>query len=241
MRFPGYEETFRTFAIRVELDLPLTGDATVAAGHLVEQMRAGRVYTAVDALANPVRFAYTGLTAGGRQVQMGERTLPEDGLILTAAAAGPPDATLRLLRNGRTVAQGTGPVLAHPVARDDEPGAYRVEVALPGAPGRPPVPWIVSNPIYVGAAAEAAPAPDRSVTSLPPPGDSWQVETPNRRRGNPDAGRQRVPVRVHPGEPRRHLRSRGPDVPSGCARRRRGVVVPRRSLAADASRPAAQA
>ncbi len=176
LRLPGYESTFRVLALRVELDQPPAGDAAVDAGRLLEQLRAGRVYTAVDALANPVRFAYTGLTAGGRQVQMGERTLPEDGLTLTATVAGPPEATLRLLRNGRTVAQGTGPVLAHPVARDDEPGAYRVEVALPGAPGRPPVPWIVGNPIYVGAAAEAAPARDRSVTSLPPPGDSWQVE-----------------------------------------------------------------
>ena len=26
---------------------------------------------------------------------------------------------------------------------------YRVEIQLPGAPGEPPVPWIVSNPIYV--------------------------------------------------------------------------------------------
>ena len=42
-------------------------------------------------------------------------------------------------------------------------GAYRVEVSLPGAPGQPPIPWLLSNPIYVGerptpATAGSAPA-----------------------------------------------------------------------------------
>jgi hypothetical protein len=31
----------------------------------------------------------------------------------------------------------------------EPPAVYRVEVRLPGAPGDPPVPWIVSNPIYL--------------------------------------------------------------------------------------------
>jgi hypothetical protein len=65
------------------------------------------------------------------------------------------------------------------------PGVYRVEVDLAGAPGTPPVPWIVSNPIYLGAHA----APVRPVSSgagpegtlrLRYPGASpteWAVET----------------------------------------------------------------
>jgi hypothetical protein len=40
-----------------------------------------------------------------------------------------------------------------------ESAVYRVEVALPGAPGTPPVPWLVSNPIYAGRAADEPVAP----------------------------------------------------------------------------------
>lgn len=180
VRFPGYAETFRTFAIRVELDRPLTGDPDADAANLVDQLRAGRVYTGVDALASPVRFAYMGRTSDGGSVRMGERAPPQGGLTLTAAVAAPPAATLRLLRNGRAVAQRRGRTLEHPVALDDQPAAYRVEVTLPGAPGQPPVPWIVSNPIYVGGAvggaAETLSAPRQGRPSLPLPGDSWRVE-----------------------------------------------------------------
>jgi hypothetical protein len=43
----------------------------------------------------------------------------------------------------------------------DRPAAYRVEARLPSAPGHPPVPWLVSNPVYVanfGAAVPMEPA-----------------------------------------------------------------------------------
>jgi hypothetical protein len=42
--------------------------------------------------------------------------------------------------------------LRHTVGR--EAAVYRVEISLPGAPGAPPVPWIVTNPIYVGRGAD---------------------------------------------------------------------------------------
>ena len=176
VEFPGYEETFRAFAIRVELDRPLTGAPHADAANLVAQVRAGRVYTAIDALASPVRFAYRGRTSNGRIVRMGERALPQAGLTLTATVAGPPEATLRLLRNGRPVARQAGRTLEFPVDLDARPAAYRVEVTLPRAPGRPPVPWIVSNPIYVGGAAELLSAPGQGGPPLPLPGDFWQVE-----------------------------------------------------------------
>jgi len=34
-----------------------------------------------------------------------------------------------------------------------EPATYRIEIYTPGATGQPPIPWIVSNPIYVGLRA----------------------------------------------------------------------------------------
>jgi hypothetical protein len=42
------------------------------------------------------------------------------------------------------------------------PAVYRVEVQFPGAPGEPPVPWILSNPIYLRA-------PGQNFANSPPP------------------------------------------------------------------------
>jgi len=75
-----------------------------------------------------------------------------------AQVAGVEDATFTLLSNGDPILAGEpGPTLAYrtPVAPDDWT-AYRVEVFLPDAPGDPAVPWIVSNPIYVGGAPSEA-------------------------------------------------------------------------------------
>ena len=178
VRFPGYEETFRAFALRVELDRPLTGDAPADGANVVGQVRAGRVYTAIDALAGPVRFAFAGAAAGGGRVRMGERAPPGRGVTLTASVAGPEDVAIRLLRNGRPVARETGRTLAFPVAPGGAPAAWRVEVFLPKAPGRPPVPWIVSNPVYTGAAAArpAALPAEPAAEALAAPGGRWQVE-----------------------------------------------------------------
>ena len=176
VRFPGYEEIFRTFAIRVVLDRAFTGRAVVDAENVIGRIRAGRVYTVVDALASPVRFTYAAGTAAGGTVRMGERAPPGRDLTLSVAVAAPADAAIRLFRNGRTVAQEAGRTLVYPVPRTDGRAAYRVEVVLPEAPGRPAVPWIVSNPIYVGAAVPTAVPPTPRGTSLPAPGEPWQIE-----------------------------------------------------------------
>ena len=176
LRFPGYEQTFRTFAIRVELDRPRTGGADADSENIIGQVRAGRVYTAIDALASPVRFTYRGATADGGLVRMGERAPPEQDLILTATVAGPADATIRLLRDGRTMAQEIGRTLAFPAPQPDGPAAYRVEVSLPDSPGRPPVPWITSNPIYVGDEPATVAAPQPNADPLPVTGAPWRIE-----------------------------------------------------------------
>lgn len=176
LRFPGYEETFRAFGIRVELDRPLTRDAGTDGAAVIEQLRAGRTFTAIDALASPVRFDYTASTSDGGLLRMGEQAPAGQSLTLRVAVAAPPDAMIRLLRNGRTVAREPGSMLVYPVPPEDGPAAYRVEVALPETPGRPAMPWIVSNPIYVRT---STPAPDvagpRGV-ALPLDDGPWHIE-----------------------------------------------------------------
>jgi hypothetical protein len=58
-------------------------------------------------------------------------------------------------------------------------GTYRVEVYLSSAPGEPPIPWIVSNPIYVRPAGWGTPAPiavEAPVISQSIQGGPWHAE-----------------------------------------------------------------
>jgi hypothetical protein len=71
---------------------------------------------------------------------------------------GAADARIELLKDGQRIATNDGPALRHITS---EAGVYRVEAYLPDAPGSPPVPWIVSNPIYVGRHLVEEPVPAR--------------------------------------------------------------------------------
>ena len=179
LRAPGYEEAFRTFSLNVILPGPWSDvreQPAAAAGRLLDALRAGRVFTAIDALAGPAVLELTASSAAGRHLP-GDR-LAGAARLIAAVRPDLPDAELRLLANGAVVARGPGPTLAidHPGGRG--PTVYRAEVHLPGAPGTPPVPWLLSNAIYADLPPERPPLP-----LLPPaawskalPQAGWQVE-----------------------------------------------------------------
>ncbi len=153
---PGYEQSFRTFSISLP-DVTLTGNAVEDGRTVVAAIRAGHVYSTIDAVATPGAVSFTALS--GKTQSSGGDVLPAAGpVMLRVNAPLPPDARIVLLKDGEAVATQTGPDLQH--AADRNPGVYRVEVRLPGAPGEPPVPWIVTNPIYVGRDPREAPIPD---------------------------------------------------------------------------------
>ena len=146
LRIPSYETLFRTFSIAVPA-IALTGDAAADAAAVEAAIRGGRFYSAIDALAGPggVRF-----TARSGRVTAGEGDLlPLDGPVtLRVETVAPPDALIAILKNGSAFRIGDGSPIEE--VMPPEPAVYRVEVRLPGAPGTPPVPWLLSNPIYVG-------------------------------------------------------------------------------------------
>jgi hypothetical protein len=181
--FPSYETSFRVFAVRVEMGRPFAGSAAEDAALLMEALRGGRAYTAIDAIAGPAIFEFTA-TSGTAQARAGGRLDPAGPVTLRARVNAPPGATLVLRGNGREVARVAGAELSHVAAQDAE--AYRVEVELPGAPGSPPVPWLVSNPIYVGTmspspAGEVHGPVERSLALLDPVGlSAWHIENERR-------------------------------------------------------------
>jgi hypothetical protein len=177
VRAPSYESVFRAFSMRAELEAPLTGDAVGDARQVLDAVRAGRIYAAFDGIAGPGVLDFHAESATTRARQGGWMA-GRDGVVRFNARANlPPGGSLVLLRGGAEVAHAAGQALTY---ADSRTGAYRVEARIPGAPGSPPLPWIVSNPIYVGP--DYAPdGPDRpgaapAQASLELPSGIWRIE-----------------------------------------------------------------
>lgn len=156
--WPRYEDLFRTVVQGVDLDRPLTGDAAADGRRVLQALADGRTFSLIRAYAEPAALEYAA-TAGGTRVPMGSRvSAPGAAVVLRAAVPQAPGAAVTLLRGGMEVRSARGAVELSGVL---PPGAYRVEARLPGRAA----PWIVSNPIYIGAgnggAAGSAP-PDAS-------------------------------------------------------------------------------
>ncbi len=178
LHFPSYLNSFREFSITVD-GLQLTGNAATDAKNVLEGIRAGHVYSTIDALAGPAQLRFTA-TSGSRAGSMGD-AMPLDGPVtLRVDAQAPADAHITLLRNGTPIATADGAVLRHDAAA--EIAVYRVEVTLPRSPGNPPVPWLVSNPIYVGRSPDEPASPERAQPRESEllydggPGHGWTVE-----------------------------------------------------------------
>jgi hypothetical protein len=157
---PGYETMFRTVVQAVRLDAPLTDDAAADAARVLAALVHGQSYTTVAALAEPAPVEFT-VAHDGVEARIGGHLDAAPGQAAFRAATPMTSARIRLLRNGQTLAEGTGSISHAAVA---EPGAYRVEAYV----GSHDVPWIVTNPIYIGIVpARAAGTSDRPTPSAP--------------------------------------------------------------------------
>jgi hypothetical protein len=143
---PSYEQVFRTFSIALPL-VQLRGNAAEDAGGVLEAIRDGRVYSTMDAVAAPAILVFTA-SSGSHDAVMGERLTVDGPVTLNIETNAPAGSIIRLVSGGQTVSSGPPPVLSFsaPVT----PASYRVEIEMPGAPGTPAIPLVISNPIYVG-------------------------------------------------------------------------------------------
>lgn len=184
VKAPSYEAIFRAFSLRLELRHPLIGDAAADAEAVLGALRAGHVYTAFDGIAGPPWLSFAA-DSGGTTARQGD-DLPLRGRVrIRAASNGPPGSSTVLIRNGEVLAAVPGSTLEWD---DQRSGAYRIEVQAPRAPGDPPLPWIVTNPIYVAipprpAPEEPPPATDRAVL----PAGAWDIEKDPASIGSVDA------------------------------------------------------
>lgn len=179
---PGYEQVFRTFSIALP-QLRLTGNPDEDARAVIAEIRAGHVYSTIDALARPALLTFTA-SSGDAQLMAGDEFQPRDPVTFRVATNAPGRAEIRFLKNGQVAAATRTATLEQTVS--PMPAVYRVEVQLPGAPGGHPIPWIVSNPIYLRAAGQPPAVAQRSApTSVAVqyangPATGWRIEKSER-------------------------------------------------------------
>jgi hypothetical protein len=179
LHVPTYEQVFKLFSNALP-GTTLTGDAAVDGVAVVAAVRAGHVYSSIDALAAPAAMSFSA-TSGSATASPGD-VLPVGGTVaLRVAVQAPADALISVLKNGNVVETRTGPLTE--LVESATPAVYRVEIAIPGSPGQPPVPWLVSNPIYVGRDPAEPPAGARpratssAVRYKDGPAEGWVTET----------------------------------------------------------------
>jgi len=159
---PSYEASFRTFTTRAILDQPFAGDAAMDARALVTSIRNGRVFTVIDALAEP-GFVDVERDAGG---QYGVDYAVPDGSELIMVKNGHDSSPLQEGPTGRYRLS----------AEDTNFTVVRFEVRVPYAPGTPPVPWLVTNPTYFRPPVSDQPATSAQAVVRLPPDTQWHSE-----------------------------------------------------------------
>ena len=187
LQWPTYEELFRAFTVRAILERELTGDAEQDAALVMASLREGRIYTVIDGLAPAGPFTFRA-SSGHWDAVMGEMLPLAGPVVLSVESVLPSAGEIVLLRGGKVVATRETSPLSY--TAPEEPATYWAEVRLAAAPGSPPVPWILTNPIYVGMVPERS---DDSESDPATPGTrlisddeqmpGWSVESDATSRG----------------------------------------------------------
>ena len=137
---------FKMLRLHALLDAPLGRDFAAAKKQVMDALRAGRFYNAIEAAAPAGGFRFWG-EQEGRTIPMGGSADAGRPLVLQVRAPWSFGTRVTLIRDGETLATSEAPSFRQIV---HTPGCYRVEVRLTGRAaldGR--VPWILSNPIFL--------------------------------------------------------------------------------------------
>jgi hypothetical protein len=178
VRLPSYESMFRTFSMTLA-GVRLTGSADADARTVVDAIRQGHVYSTIDALATPGVVSFRATRAGSNWISGdfvplggGEIDLEVDGNI-------PSGSRIVLLKGDTMMSSVSGQSLRARVPSTQ--AVYRVEIQRVDAPGSPPVPWVVTNPIYVRTHDEVARARSAAAQSTSRydngAATGWRIET----------------------------------------------------------------
>ena len=176
-RVPSYETSFRAFVNHVMIARPLSGDARLDAQLITSAIREGHSFTSIDGLAGLGAFEARATSGNAIAVPGGylEVTTPVE---IHAAIAAPPGTTLAVLRGSEVLYETRDASLRIDVGTD--PGAYHIEARLASQRVGSAVPWVLTNPIYVGLqgahAAAAAESRTTATTRTAVATEAWTAE-----------------------------------------------------------------
>ncbi len=160
LRFPSYQALFRLARNHLLLAEPLRGDAARDRAAVLDTLRAGRFYIGLDALAPASGFSFVVEDGAGRRFTMGDQVDASGSLRAVSGGRVPEAARVILRRDGQVLAEASSRI----DLRLPGPGVYRVEARLPGWP----VPWVITNPVYVFDPATRAARRQRAAWPEPP-------------------------------------------------------------------------
>ncbi len=143
---PSYESSFSSLSVHVVPARPFTADATADAAALLDGIRLGHAYVAVDGWASPAAFTFHA-TRGERRIAAGDAMLAGEPLALEVRSNAPAGWLAIVWRGSERIAERAEQ--AFELTVPGEPAVYSVEVRRPGHDGQPA--WLISNPIYVRA------------------------------------------------------------------------------------------
>ena len=149
--FPRYKEVFETFSLHLQLEQGLVGQADVDAPLVLNALRAGRLFTVIDAIASGALFDSVVLGKTQRY-SMGQTVPFDDAAELLASISPLSGSEIVLMQNGRPIHRTETSSLRY---RISEPAVYRVEVLVNDPDIDARVPWIVGNAVRIGETLEA--------------------------------------------------------------------------------------
>jgi len=153
-RFPSYQTLFSIVRNHVVLRSEMTGSAAGDLDKLSHALREGHFYMSLDILGNPKGFNALIRQPKGGTFLMGSHLDYESGLSLEVHLPQTPVVPFEtvIFRNGERIHVSNQKLTHYALV---QPGVYRVVVrvipTLPLPDGKKWIPWIYTNPFYVGA------------------------------------------------------------------------------------------
>ncbi len=151
LRFPRAEDVLPIAHNHVIFRTPFTGDFPKDKALLLDAIKQGRLYVAIDSLQDATGFFFSA-RQGDKVAWMGEELpagMDTNFFVTLPPRLGLMDVAINVYHNGQLISKGTG---ASHTFQAKLPGSYRIEVEceIPTFWGQKRnVTWIYSNPIYL--------------------------------------------------------------------------------------------
>lgn len=152
LRFPSYESLFSLVRNHVLVRSELTGNANGDVEKIGQALKQGSVYMSLDILGNPKGFNAVVRNSKGIH-PMGSKLEFEKGMVLEITLPQKPRVPFdtMIFKNGERMMTSNSQITQYYI---NAPGVYRVMVrvipTLPLPDGKKWIPWIYTNPFYIG-------------------------------------------------------------------------------------------